>query len=105
MALCYAAFRIMIDLGSLGLLPRSLKIKRTNEVIDDLNFPDFHPLLLFVGRVGVGHPDLFHELTQDGGVKLGHVRVLLHHGNELPDVAFLLFLLPYFLPQRFHNGL
>ena len=60
-----ADFRIIFVLGSLGLLPRSLKIKRTNEVIDDFNFLDFHPLLLFVGRVGFGHPDLFHELTQD----------------------------------------
>jgi len=31
-------------------------------MIDDLNFPDFHPLLLFVGRVGVGHPDLLYSL-------------------------------------------
>ena len=100
-----ADFRIIFVLGSLGLLPRSLKIKRTNEVIDDFNFPDFHPLLLFVGRVGFGHPDLFHELTQDGGVKLGHVRVLLHHRNELPDVGFLLLLLLHFPPQGFHDGL
>ena len=89
----------------MGLLPRSLKIKCTNEVIDDLNFPDFHPLLLFVGRVGVGHPDLLHELTQDGGIKLGHVRVLLHHRNELPDVGFLLLLLFHFPSQGFHDGL
>ncbi len=40
--------RIIFVLGSLGLLPRSLKIKRTNEVIDDLDFPDFHPLLLLL---------------------------------------------------------
>ena len=26
-------------------------------------------------------------------VKLGHIRVLLHHGNEFPDVGFLLLLL------------
>ncbi len=47
MALSCADFRIIFVLGSLGLLPRSLKIKRTNEVIDDLDFPDFHPLWVF----------------------------------------------------------
>ena len=55
--------------------------------------------------LGVGHPDLFHELTQDGGFKLGHFRVLLHHGNDLPDVGFLLLLLFHFPPQGFHDGL
>ena len=54
MALSCADFRIIFVLGSLGLLPRSLKIKRTNEVIDDLDLPDFHPPLLFVGRIGLG---------------------------------------------------
>ena len=51
MALSCVDFRIIFVLGSLGLLPRSLKIQRTNKVIDDLDFPDFHPFLLLAGRV------------------------------------------------------
>ena len=55
--------------------------------------------------LGVGHPDLFHELTQDGGFKLGHFRVLLHHGNDLPDVGFLLLLLLFIVTGQLDKSI
>lgn len=88
-------------MGCLGLLPCFLKIKCTNEVIDNLNFSDLNARLVLVRRVNLGDINFIHKLPENGSVKLLHIGVLSDRCNELPDVDFLLLLFLDFLPQMF----
>ena len=88
-------------MGCLGLLPCFLKIKCTNEVIDNLNFSDLNARLVLVRRVNLGDINFLHKLPENRGVKLLHIGVLSDRCNELPDVDFLLLLFLDFLPQMF----
>ena len=88
-------------MGCLGLIPCFLKIKCTNEVVDDLNFSDLNAWLVLVRRVNLGDINFIHKLPENGSVKLLHIGVLSDRCNELSDVDFLLLLLLDFLPQMF----
>ena len=98
-SLGYAGF--LFFLGCLGLLPCFLKIKCTNEVIDNLNFSDLNARLVLVRRVNLGDINFIHKLPENGSVKLLHIGVLSDRCNELSDVDFLLLLFLDFLPQMF----
>lgn len=83
------------------MLPCFLKIKCTNEVVDDLNFSDLNTRLVLVWRVNLGDINFIHELPENRGVKLLHIGVLSDRCNKLSDVDFLLLLFLDFLPQMF----
>ena len=83
------------------MLPCFLKIKCTNEVVDDLNFSDLNAWLVLVRRVNLGDINFIHKLPENGSVKLLHIGVLSDRCNELSDVDFLLLLFLDFLPQMF----
>ena len=88
-------------MGCLGLLPCFLKIKCTNEVIDNLNFSDLNARLVLVRRGNLVDINFIHKLPENGSVKLLHIGVLSDRSNELPDVDFLLLLFLDFLPKMF----
>ena len=85
----------------MGLLPCVLKIKCTNEVIDDLDFSDLDARLILVRRINLGDINFLHKLPENRGVKLLHISVLPDRCNKLSDIDFLLFLFLDFLPKIF----
>ena len=83
------------------MLPCVLKIKCTNEVIDDLDFSDLDARLILVRRINLGDINFLHKLPESRGVKLLHISVLPDRCNKLSDIDFLLFLFLDFLPKIF----
>ena len=101
--LCYTGFRYF--LGCLGLFPCFLKIKCTNEIVNDLDVTNLYAWFVFVGRVDIRNVNLLDELPQNTCVKLGHIGVFFDRSNEMFDVNFLLLLLLHVLTQIFHHRL
>lgn len=87
----------------IGIFLCTVKVKCTDEVVDNLDFPHLDSGARFLHRADFRHQNFFHKLIEDGDIQLGDVCVLSHSSHKVFDVDRLFLLLLYVLPQPF-NG-